>query len=114
MNSNISEWHNYKLRVDWVGHIYTVISLREEDMGEDAFTQHFRAMETMKLINEYLTKLDIQELIFPSIEKIPDTRSYLVVYTPLFRELTVKWILWKLAFLAGTIVGIVYSAKLIF
>lgn len=94
-NDPESNWNKLNLRKNWFGRIYTVISLREEDMGEEEIVRNWKAMERMRPVNEYLSSLDLQEIVFPSIEKIPDSRSYLVVYTPIFRELTLSWILWR-------------------
>lgn len=95
-----SLWNKYKLRKNWYGRIYTVISLREEDMGEEEVVRNWRAMESMRPINEYLTSLDLQEIVFPSIEQIPESRSYLVVYSPIFRYLTARWVFFRTLFLA--------------
>lgn len=93
-----SLWNKFKLRKNWYGRIYTVISLREEDMGEEEVVRNWRAMESMRPMNEYLTSLDLQEIVFPSIEQIPESRSYLVVYSPIFRHLTVRWIFFRILF----------------
>ena len=98
-NNLDSKWHKFKMRKNWYYRMYTIISLREEDMGEEEVVRNWKAMEMMRPINEYLTSLDLHEIIFPSIEKIPDSRSYLIVYSPLFKELTIKWVAWKLFYL---------------
>jgi hypothetical protein len=90
--SQDSPWKKFNLRMNWYCRTYTVVSLREQDMGEELLVQNWKAMEMMRPINDYLTSLDLQEIIFPSIEKIPDSRSYLVVYSPIFKELTVGWV----------------------
>jgi hypothetical protein len=95
-----SLWNKFKLRKNWYGRIYTVISLREEDMGEEEVVRNWRAMESMRPMNEYLTSLDLQEIVFPSIEQIPESRSYLVVYSPIFRYLTARWIFFRTLFFA--------------
>ena len=84
-----SQWNRFKLRSNWYGRIYTVVSLREEDMGEEKIVQQWKAMELMRPINTYLSSLELQELIYPSIEEIPDSRSYLIVYSPIFKHLTI-------------------------
>lgn len=99
-------WKKFNLRRNWYNRIYTVISIREEDMGEEVIVQNWKAMEMMRPINEYLTNLGLQELIFPSIEAIPDSRSYLIVYSPLFRELTLSWVLWRLGIIMLFIISI--------
>jgi hypothetical protein len=96
-------WIKFKLRSNWIGRIYTVLNLREEDMGEEILVQNWKATEKMKPINEYLEKLDLQEIVFPSIEKVPETRSYLVVYSPLFRHLTLTWIITRMLLILGVI-----------
>lgn len=106
-----AQWNVFKLRTNWYGRIYTVISLREEEMGEEEMVRNWIAMERMKPINDYLMGLGIHEIIFPSIEKIPDTRSYLVVYSPLFKEATLSWFVWRFLFLALFISGIVLLVK---
>lgn len=98
-----SLWTQFKLRKNLYGRIYTVVSLREEDMGEEEVVRNWKAMEMMRPINEYLTSLGLTEIIFPSIEKIPDSRSYLIVYSPIFRETTLSWFIWRLFILAFAI-----------
>jgi hypothetical protein len=94
-----SLWNQYKLRKNWYGRIYTVVSLREEDMGEEEIVRNWKAMEIMRPINDYLRSMDLQELVFPSIEKIPDSRSYLIVYSPLFTHFKFRWIMTRLIIL---------------
>jgi len=106
-----SRWKIFNLRSNWYGRIYTVISLREEQMGEEAIVKNWMAMERMKPINEYIMELSLHEIVFPSIEQIPDTRSYLIVYSPLFKETTVSWFVWRILFLALFVTGIVLLTK---
>ena len=67
-------------------------------MGEEEVVRNWRAMESMRPVNEYLTSLDLQEIVFPSIEQIPESRSYLVVYSPIFRHLTARWVFFRILF----------------
>lgn len=103
-----SKWYDFKLRKNWFGRIYTVVSLREEDMGEEEIVRNWKAMEMMRPINEYLSSLGLQEIIFPSIEVIPDTRSYLVVYSPIFNYLTMSWIIKRSILVLLLITGIYF------
>ena len=105
------QWIRFNLRSNWFGRIYTVLSLRDQDMGEEEMVRNWKAMEMMRPINDYLTSLDLQEIIFPSIEPIPDSRSYLVVYTPLFKETTITWLVSRFILLAGALSGIIYLLK---
>ncbi len=106
-----SRWNQLNLRNDWLGRIYTVVNLREEDMGEEPFVQDFKATQLIKPINEYLASLDLTEIIFPSLEKIPDSRSYLIVYSPLFKQFTFSWVFWKLVWISIITVATVISIK---
>lgn len=103
-----SMWNVYKLRNNWFGRIYTVLSLREEDMGEELILQNWKIIEMMKPINEYLSSLDFNEIVFPSIERIPNSRSYLIVYSPLFRHLTIWKIILFILVVFSLIFGILY------
>ena len=105
-----SLWNTYNLRRNWFGRIYTVISLREEQEGEEEVVKNWMAMERMRPINDYLTDLGLHEIIFPSIEKIPQTRSYLVVYSPLFKETTLAWFIWRILIISG-IIGALFLFK---
>ena len=82
------KWNMFNLRSNWYGRIYTVISLKEEDLGEEDMMQKLKAMERMRPINEYLESLYFSEIVYPSIEKIPESLSYLIVYSPIFNSFT--------------------------
>jgi hypothetical protein len=105
-----SEWHKLKLRNNWFGRIYTIVSLREEDTGEEIMVQNYRAMEKMRPINDYLASLDFTEIVFPSIEKIPESRSYLIVYSPMFKKLTIGKIILVLSVIILSIGSVLYFA----
>lgn len=91
-HSKTSEWLDYSLRTDMIGRIYTVISLREEDMGDMDEVKRFRVLERLRPLNEYLTRLGLQEILVPNINEVPNSRSYLVTYTPLFNQFSWSWL----------------------
>lgn len=98
-NLKTVEWEKYKLRADWIGRIYTVINLPPEVLYSPDAPQEIRPayiLEESKPINEYLTKLNLQEIIFPEIRPIEGSISYLVTYSPYFQRLSWKWLLWRL------------------
>lgn len=101
------QWKSFNLRSNWLCRIYTVISLSEDQMGEEEIVRNYFAMEKMKEMNEYMSSLNFQEIVYPSIEKIPDSRSYLVVYSPLFRDLTFGWLVFLILFNLFIIVGLI-------
>lgn len=82
-----NQWAALNLRADWVGRIYTVINLRNEDVGENDTIKRARVYEQMLPINNYIKTLDLHEIVFPAIEQQSE-RSYLVVYSPLFKSIT--------------------------
>lgn len=106
-----SQWQTFKLRKNWYGRTYTVISLREEEDGEEELVKNWIAMERMRPINDYLTSLGMHEIIFPSIEKIPNSRSYLIVYSPLFVETKFSWFFWRIIFITGIVFLGMYLKK---
>ena len=91
-------WTKFKLRYDWIGRIYTVVNLPPEVTMSRDFPQDARpafVFEEIKGVNDYLTTLNLQEVVTPSLQPIEETDgdSYLVVYYFFFRELSWFWLL---------------------
>jgi hypothetical protein len=98
-NQNSIEWQKFKLRVDWIGRIYTVINLPPEVLYSPDTPEEIRpayVLEESKPLNEYLTGLNLQEIVLPSINPIPASTSYLLTYTPYFQRLSFRWVLYRL------------------
>ena len=98
-NRNSIEWQKFKLRVDWIGRIYTVINLPPEVLYSPDTPEEIRpayVLEESKPLNEYLTSLNLQEIILPSINPIPASTSYLLTYTPYFQRLSFRWVLYRI------------------
>lgn len=92
------EWSRLRLRKDWFGRIYTVFNLPPEVTQSPDFPRFARpgfVFEQIKPINDYLTKLSLQEIISPLMKPIDgtDEESFLIVYSFVFRNLTFLWIL---------------------
>jgi hypothetical protein len=92
------EWSKLRLRKDWFGRIYTVFNLPPEVTKSPDFPKYARpafVFDQIKPINEYLTKLSLQELIAPLMNPIEgtDEESFLVVYSFVFRQISLLWIL---------------------
>lgn len=79
-NRGTEEWEKFELRVGYVGQIYTVISLRKEDMGEEEMVQRMKVIEKIEPMNRYLETLNLSEIVYPDIVKLPDSQSWLIVY----------------------------------
>ena len=129
-NKGSIEWEKFKLRVDWVGRIYTVVNLPPEVNYSPHSPAEIRPayiLEESRPLNEYLTKLNLQEVIMPKISPIPDSVSYLIVYSPYFQRFSIRWIIYslililiiiwlqyKFGFLSWIIGGIKYLWNVIF
>lgn len=106
-------WQSFGLRVDWVGRIYTVLNLRKEDLGDEEIVIRTKLIERMSPINKYLKTLDMAEIIYPSLEKITE-RSYLLVYSPIFKHFTILYLIRILFIIAMLLVGSFYLIPLFF
>lgn len=92
------DWSRLRLRKDWFGRIYTVFNLPPEVTKSPDFPKYARpsfVFDQIKPINEYLTKLRLHELIAPIMNPVEgtDEESYLVVYSFVFRQISLLWIL---------------------
>ena len=85
------EWKKFGLRHDWVYRTYTVINPSKFDLGDETIVIRAKAIEKTKPINAFINSLGISDLIAVSMEEIPETQSFLIVYYPIFNYLTV----WK-------------------
>lgn len=100
-NRDTELWKKFGLRSGYINQIYTVLSLRKEDMGEEEMVQRMKVMEKIEPMNKYLESLDLSEIIYPEIVKLPETDSWLIVYWPLRNHLS----FWRIFF--HIILGIV-------
>jgi hypothetical protein len=90
------EWSKLRLRKDWFGRIYTVFNLPPEVTKSPDFPKYARpafVFDQIKPINEYLTKLSLQELIAPLMNPVEGTEeeSFLVDYSIVFRQISILW-----------------------
>lgn len=102
-NKRTERWKQLGLRSDWIGRIYTVINLREEDMGDQEEMKRLKVIDRTAYVNEFLTELGLAEVIVPNIVPIESSRSYLVLYTPYFSQLSYLWLSFNLFLPAGLI-----------
>ena len=87
-------WKEFDLRLGYVGQVYTVVSLRKEDMGEEEMVQKMKVVEKIEPVGKYLDSLGLSEVIYPEIVSIPESRSWLVIFWPLNNYFS----LWRLIF----------------
>lgn len=107
-HSKTADWASFNLRSDWVGRICTV--LNPQSPGDDGDTDDvlkIKYAERIRPINLYLDKLGLSESVSFAAKQIPDTKSYLFMYTPIFRVITFGRIFfWTL------VLGIFFFSKL--
>lgn len=121
------EFKRLKLRVDYVGRVYTVINLSQDEAKWDEFEKRALILERLRDVNLYLTKLNLHEIITPNIRPVAsyeqhfedaDTKvyeySYLITYTFLFDKFNL-WFLFKHTILVYILYKIwsVYSTSII-
>lgn len=82
-------WTKYNLRHDWIYRTYTVLNPTKYDIGEDPVVLQAKLVEKAKPINAFVDSLNIGDLVAVSIEKIPESDSYLLVYYPIFNYISV-------------------------
>lgn len=93
-----TNWIKYKLRYDWFGRIYTVVNLPPEVTMSRDFPKEARpafVFEEIRPINEYLTTLNLHEIVSPVLKPISENNgdSFLVIYYYLFRNFSWIWII---------------------
>ena len=90
-NKNTKEWKSFGLRSDWIGRIYTVINLRDEDLGEEDQMKRLKVTDRATPIFEYLSSLQLSEIVIPNISPVEDSRSYLLMFVPYCSQLSYIW-----------------------
>ena len=95
-------WKKYNLRVDKISRIYTVVSLPPEVAFSPDDPKEIRpayVLEESRPINEYLTSLNLHEIIVPVFRPIENSDSYLIIYTPVFQKLSLWWAFSRIFFI---------------
>lgn len=70
------------LRVDWIGRIYGVVSIKEEFRTQPEMIQQSIVFQELGPINSILIKYGLSDLSYPEISKIEGTDQFLVVLYP--------------------------------
>lgn len=103
------KWSKFRLRIDWINRIYTVINLPPEVTQSNDFPIEGRPayiMEEIAPINNYLGyELNLNEITTIGMEPIKETNSdsYLVVWFFLWREFTILYAI-RLFIISTTII----------
>lgn len=103
------------LRVDWVGRVYTVVTLDEEYAQQPEMVQTSMVFQKLKPVNDILIKYGLSDLSYPEISRIRESnRQYLVVLFPENEYFNTSSFLSNLLFLGivtGSVFGIIELVK---
>jgi hypothetical protein len=107
-HSKTADWQKYNLRADWVGRIYTVINPQSPgDDGDTMEVLRIKYTDRLKPMNIYLDSLGLGESVSLAYEQIQDSKSFVFVYTPLFRVITT----WRVIWISG-LITIFFASRL--
>jgi hypothetical protein len=79
---------DFALRVDWLGRIYGVVNLPEEVQSASGEIQQAYVLNKISTYGNFMLQIGLADVVYPQIEKIPQSASYLVVLWPVFDELS--------------------------
>ena len=82
----------HALRVDWIGRIYGVINLPEEVQTAAGEVQQAYVLQQITKYGDVMAKIGLADVVYPEIEKVPGSTSYLVVLWPVFEDFNI----WKI------------------
>lgn len=90
----LNEQHS--LRVDWIGRIYGIINLPEEVQTAASEIQQAYVLQQITKFGEVMAKIGLADVVYPEIEKVPNSTSYLIVLWPVFEDFNIWRILGNL------------------
>lgn len=91
------ELEKEKLRIDWIGRVYTVITLKDEFIQQPEMVQQSYVFQQLKPLSDILLKYGLSNEAYPEIRKVsPD--SFLIVLYPETEYLTIIDILKNILF----------------
>jgi len=85
-----------RMRVDWLGRVYTIINMPEEVINNQEMIQQGWVIQQLGPLNEILMKLGVNDYAYPEISKVPNSNSYLIVMYPEIDTLNPWRMLWNL------------------
>ena len=119
--NSTEEWKKLKLRQNNIGEIYTVVRLRDEDLGDPDEIMTTRLMEICREKNLYIADMDVQfavgGLVTVDYYFIPDDpNAFLVIWQPKIQVInvknTIKFVALNLCILSFLIFAMYYSFTL--
>lgn len=82
------ELEKENLRIDWIGRVYTVITLKDEFIEQPEMVQQSYVFQQLKPLSDILLKYGLSNDAFPEISKVSKD-SFLIVLYPENEYLTI-------------------------
>lgn len=98
---------DHDLRVDWLGRIYGVVNLPEEVRSAALDVQQAYVLQQITKYGECMLKIGLADVVYPQIQKVKNSSSFLIVLWPVFDDLALLPIL-------GNIIKTTFVAFIIF
>ena len=98
---------DHELRVDWLGRIYGVVNLPEEVRSASLDVQQAYVLQQITKYGECMLKIGLADVVYPQIQKVKNSSSFLIVLWPVFDDLALLPIL-------GNIIKTTFVAFIIF
>jgi hypothetical protein len=86
-DQNTKLLNDSKLRVDWLGRVYTVVNLPEEVQTASPEIQQAYVLQKISEFGDVMMKIGLGDIVYPEIQKINGTAGWLVVLWPSFENL---------------------------
>ena len=100
------------MRVDWLGRIYAVVNMPEEvETNNMEIIQQGWVIGQLKPMNDVLFKIGLADYAYPSISKIPNSASFLVVMWPELDNLNIWTFLGNLFVTSAIVTAIYFSVQ---
>ena len=100
---NTNKLNDSDLRVDWLGRIYGVVNMPEEVVTAAPQVQQAYVLQQINKWGPLTLEMGLADIIYPEINRIPNTNAYLVVMWPQYDALGVWYVLGNI--LKSAVVG---------
>jgi len=94
---------DFALRVDWLGRIYGVINLPEEVQTASGEIQQAYVLNKISTYGTFMLQIGLADMVYPQIQKVSQSSSYLVILWPVFDDLALLPVLGNI--LKTTLIG---------
>jgi hypothetical protein len=103
----------HTLRVDWIGRIYGVVNLPEEVQTAASEVQQAYVLQQITKYGDVMLKIGLADVVYPEIERVPGSSSYLVVLWPVFEDFNIWKILGNIIRTSIIGIGLYFLVRLI-